>query len=453
MSISDMRFKGKIDIPQDNPFKNDLFGRQMLANKIIELTKASNDNFIACIDSPYGYGKTTFFDMTMAYANNLPSIEGEDDVICIKYDAWDNDFFEDPLISIISVFHRAIENYENVNVEDLKIALIDIGMNATKVLTKGIVNLEKTHRKFKRENSKRSVITNYLDHLQSREFIKDTLSNLSKDNSNFKRKKVIFLIDELDRCKPTYALKFLEVIKHYFDTEKFYFLLTIDKKQLESTVKKHYGADINADEYLKRFFDFDISLPAIDCDKYIENYQMDKFSNYTNFDILFKVLRDFTKYNEMSLRSIDKLMFYLRLISAKVSSDIGTTRDASYHFKSVTYATLLLLKVTYSELSKQFFTKKFTDFSPSTDLNVLHLEKLSTDMGNFDSHYLKALSEFYKILFKTNANNFKKNSKLYDNIADESSANLLSSVIKCEYEKLRSPIIDNIQLLDIINSL
>lgn len=78
-------------------------------------------------------------------------------------------------------------------------------------------------------------------------------------------KPIVFIIDELDRCRPSYAVELLEQIKHFFAIEGIVFVLSIDKLQLGHAVKGFYGNDgIDADEYLRRFIDIEYSLPQPD---------------------------------------------------------------------------------------------------------------------------------------------------------------------------------------------
>ncbi|WP_230625622.1 P-loop NTPase fold protein [Photobacterium leiognathi] len=61
-------------------------------------------------------------------------------------------------------------------------------------------------------------------------------------------------IDELDRCRPSYAVEMLETIKHIFDIDGVVFVVAIDTEQLQHAVKAVYGEGFNAKMYLSRFF-------------------------------------------------------------------------------------------------------------------------------------------------------------------------------------------------------
>jgi hypothetical protein len=90
-------------------------------------------------------------------------------------------------------------------------------------------------------------------------------------------KPIIFLVDELDRCRPDYAVSLLEQIKHLFSVPKIVFVLAIDKEQLGHAIRGVYGSDrLNADEYLRRFIDLEYKIPRPDTREFV-SYLYDYF--------------------------------------------------------------------------------------------------------------------------------------------------------------------------------
>ena len=98
------------------------------------------------------------------------------------------------------------------------------------------------------------------------------LENLKKDLAREAKKlwnhrnhegprRILVIIDELGRCRPDYAIRFLETMKHVFEVEHVTFLLAVDKDQLTYSIKGVYGRDFNAKNYLERFGDIWLSLP------------------------------------------------------------------------------------------------------------------------------------------------------------------------------------------------
>jgi hypothetical protein len=80
-------------------------------------------------------------------------------------------------------------------------------------------------------------------------------------------------IDELDRCRPTFAIEVLEVIKHIFDIPKIIFVIATDTTQLQHSIKAVYGSGFDAEKYLMRFFNRSFSLPQPQLIDYLKTHR------------------------------------------------------------------------------------------------------------------------------------------------------------------------------------
>lgn len=89
--------------------------------------------------------------------------------------------------------------------------------------------------------------------------------------SQVPEQRVVVFVDELDRCRPTYAIKLLERIKHLFDVEGLIFVLSVDKTQLGHAIQGVYGSGCDAEGYLRRFIDLEYSLRMGDCADFIKS--------------------------------------------------------------------------------------------------------------------------------------------------------------------------------------
>lgn len=85
------------------------------------------------------------------------------------------------------------------------------------------------------------------------------------------------LIDELDRCRPSYAVEMLETIKHIFDIPKVVFVLATDTEQLQHAIKVIYGEGFDAQTYLGRFFKRRFYLNKCPSHFLIEEFVADRF--------------------------------------------------------------------------------------------------------------------------------------------------------------------------------
>ena len=73
-------------------------------------------------------------------------------------------------------------------------------------------------------------------------------------------KPIILFIDELDRCRPDYAVDMLEVIKHVFDVENVKVVLVTNTKQLRAAINHRYGVEVDAQKYLDKFLKYSFVL-------------------------------------------------------------------------------------------------------------------------------------------------------------------------------------------------
>ncbi|GIU40061.1 hypothetical protein TUM4438_00320 [Shewanella sairae] len=132
------------------------------------------------------------------------------------------------------------------------------------------------------------------------------------------KKQIVVLVDELDRCRPSYAVEMLEVIKHFFETKGCVFLVATDTDALQHSISAIYGVNFKSEAYLKRFFDRKVALPDvsildylkcqnINFDKYVDggiefsSYHYDLTKHIETFSLLFA-------QHSMSLRDIDQAL-------------------------------------------------------------------------------------------------------------------------------------------------
>ena len=85
-------------------------------------------------------------------------------------------------------------------------------------------------------------------------------------------KPIILFIDELDRCRPDYAVDMLEVIKHVFDVENVKVVLVTNTKQLRAAINHRYGVEVDAQKYLDKFLKYSFALP----DKIVARFEEER---------------------------------------------------------------------------------------------------------------------------------------------------------------------------------
>lgn len=188
---------------------------------------------------------------------------------------------------------------------------------------------------------------------------------------------MVFIVDELDRCRPDFAVKVLERIKHLFDINHVIFVLGIDREQLGYVIRSVYG-DIDVENYLLRFIDVDFLLPRIKHNAFfdalwrkygLDAYVESKGEQYRRRNMMYagalnpvlaeasglrNAMKSFFEYHKFSLREID---FGLRLcILILKNTSVG------YRIFPELIPLLVLLKIRGSVLYR-----KFVDFSCALD--------------------------------------------------------------------------------------
>lgn len=286
---------------KENPWETDLLNRSNVADFIYSVVKTNDlsngdDNaLIFSIDGEWGSGKTHFINCWM---KDLSS-KGHP---VLRFDAWEHDLSEEPFVALMSEFKKAIPEWtdkitiDKIAVNSIKEKSSELLKSAASAFIPSVKQLI-THQVKKYagdefleiinggenqdENDEKSPnltkdslkiiekeFKNQLDSHQIRQksitALKENLSQISSLLSKEENisSPIFIFIDELDRCRPLYAIKLLETLKHIFNAEGFCFVVATDQSQLCESIKAVYGSGFNSRMYLKRFFSFDFTLPA-----------------------------------------------------------------------------------------------------------------------------------------------------------------------------------------------
>lgn len=314
----------RVDIGYEGGFSEyDLFKREEFGNQLFNLMKNSDESIVIALDAPWGEGKSTFIKM-WASNNNYKQTPP---LSTIYFDAFANDYQKDPFLALASELYGLLEeNEKKVFIEKASRAgksLIRSALNiATPLLTGGALQgsvIEEAIRDGAEaitkpiENIITSKLSNAKEDKKALEEFKEFLSKIALEHTE--GGKIIFIIDELDRCRPDFALDLLENIKHLFSVPGINFLLVINRRQLEEIIKCRYGNGIDATTYLQKFITLGLILPK---------KNGIKGDGLTYFDNLVKpqkvtqstaanTLKALIEHRSPSLREIEKILTYFML--------------------------------------------------------------------------------------------------------------------------------------------
>jgi hypothetical protein len=280
--------QAELDISSEDPFANDALQRRDLEPPLTQFVTQATSSFVLALDGKWGSGKTTFLRM---WKEKLQ----ETGHVCLYLNAWKTDFTEDPLIAVVGELSNTIENLDikNGTKENLretkqriqKIAGLIFKRSlplAIKLLTYGFISTDDFQEKAIADHLSKwseDAIRDYENGKSDIEDFKQSLQSLANDIESLRPStlsKVVVIVDELDRCRPLYAVQMLERIKHLFNVPGVVFILGIDRLQLGHSICALYGTGFDAQGYLRRFIDIDYQLPSPNPGSYC-NYLFKRF--------------------------------------------------------------------------------------------------------------------------------------------------------------------------------
>lgn len=263
----------EIEIARDAIFKNDKLKRSEVVKFLANHLARVSGPYVLALDAPYGSGKTTLVKMLQA------TLE-QDSFYCIYVNLWEHDFSGDPLVPIIVALQAAGTNVSSrkhlAKAKKWAGAIIKHGaVAAVRAATFGALEIDKDLEKVTADATGALAADAIEAFQKERESIESFKSEVEKaisaEAKDGKPRPVVIILDELDRCRPSFAVETLERIKHLFNIDSLIFVLSLDKSQLESGVAAIYGERINSAEYLRKFFDIEYGVPMNADEPYTES--------------------------------------------------------------------------------------------------------------------------------------------------------------------------------------
>jgi len=368
---------------KDNIFKNDRLKREQSIVNLTTVINSIDEPFVISLNGTWGSGKTTFIRLWKAYLEN-------DGYKSLYFNAWENDFSKEPFLSIVSEINEQIIEFNKQSDGELKatakvfynkgMALALKSLPAIiKLLSNGILNVEMLKEivgESKDDLSEVfSKISENLVHEKTlqKEFRK-SLEELTEKVGN--NKKVVFFIDDLDRCRPNYAVELLENIKHFFNVKGLVFVLAIDKQQLGYSLQTLYGNNMDTEGYLRRFIDLNFNLPIAKSEDFINNLpQYDLVINfvrkdYSAYKAFLNNIKRYSTVFKLTLRDLEHL--YIRVsVAIRIFDTSNLVLENLVPF-------LLVLRIKNFNLYHNFISNKI-------DANDL-LENLKKDNKEFSEY-------------------------------------------------------------------
>ena len=325
-------------------------------------------------------------------------IEKEKSLKCLYFNAWETDFSDNPLVSLLGEMELSIAGNPS-NKKTFKTQLNKAKQYASsigkrglpllvRVMTNGLLNIDAATEKLISEFAANSV-EGYIEekslNKKFREALQKAVQGLIKSED---KKNLIVFIDELDRCRPTYAIELLERMKHFFNTENIIFVLALDMQQLGVSLGAVYGEDIKDKEYLRRFIDLEYLLPIPDAEKFTDNL----FERFEFGDFFSKRTHQVLVYDKRHLRETFNQLFNIFDLSLRAREQCFTRLRVLISVTDQTqyiYPELLAMLIVLKEVKPAFYQEyAFKGSSAMAILNFLNetnrgAKFLTTDEGIF----------------------------------------------------------------------
>ncbi len=386
-----------LEVCLDEPFRNDRLERREAAEALAKMVQAIDGPCVIAVDAEWGMGKTTFLDMWRALllGKKIP---------VVMFNAWDNDFADEPFLALSEELASAVQTNGEDRRKKLRTAAADVLANIVPTIGSALVSplLGGTAGQMAEEVFQTAIHaaagrsgSRYEEAKNAMEKFREVLEQAAKAESI--DSPLIVVVDELDRCRPSYAIELLEVMKHLFAVDGIVFVLGVNRTQLECSVQSLYGQGINASEYLRRFIDIDLRLPAAERKKFIASC-LDEISRQLggrnkDHDKSLKGLgrtwlQTFFGSSEIDLRTMQQALQRLGLVVAML--------DDEHSEVPAQMATLLLILRTLDPVTYRQFTERTATDAEVADALFERTRKefrFSSEGLNLEAKIIMAMAE------------------------------------------------------------
>ncbi|PIM52125.1 hypothetical protein CS062_16360 [Roseateles chitinivorans] len=311
-------------------FGQDELQRKPFAERVIHFAKGLCDQEVLpagrvlAIDAPWGSGKS------WVATRLVEQLRLESEVTPIYINAFEFDFHHDPFSVLLSAILDTVKGKRGRGdvVNGLKAAgtavlsaaspkaIAALASAAGSVIVPGAGTLVNAISDGLGDAS-RDALKTYAEVKRTSEAFREQLKKVASSSQN----RIVIVIDELDRCRPTFALEMLERIKHLFDVQNLVFILAVHKPALESAIKHTYGDGVVPSLYLRKFISLEVALPNSlgraksleDRSHYYREFMNARFGDVGNDIDLALPLVELAPYFDATLRDLEYIILLSKL--------------------------------------------------------------------------------------------------------------------------------------------
>ncbi len=235
------------------------------ANQLQIFLQNVDTPYVIGLDGGYGTGKTHF--------STRFAVQMHKKIRTLYFSAWENDYKDDPLSIFVEQIALLVKQEQEIikpNTFQIIRKLLSSWVRSTEINIGGqLAGLSV---------NAATRLDEFVDNLNKLDLPVDILQNAKSQLAEYIKllphKKLIFIVDDLDRCRPDFAIKTLEAVKHFFDIEGLIVVMPINQNRLRICVDAFYQISSeaqhklgNKEDYLQKFFNEIIDIPNLNYEK------------------------------------------------------------------------------------------------------------------------------------------------------------------------------------------
>lgn len=297
----------------------DITSRNADIKRFISLLDEIEPPFSLCIDAPWGDGKTMFVkSVHMILEARNPNVDSDggrnalswavdesamktetSGFLPVYFNAWMNDMLDNPLGSVVASMAADCE--------------VDCDVSNSGMLQKAAAVLDSIGGLLGRAPNVSTAVNEFsgnrlIDEYRNRRKLEEEISEFIDSALAERAEKLVLFIDELDRCRPEYAIRLLGDIKNLFENERVIIVYSMDLEQLANALEGFYGGSFATRKYLERFYDKRFEMSPVREQNYFNETAVPQY-NSGRFDA---IVAELLQATSGTMRDINRLKMTIR---------------------------------------------------------------------------------------------------------------------------------------------
>jgi KAP family P-loop domain len=257
----------------DIPGRLDLLRFERYAGPLVDLLAAPQTRtpLTVGIFGPWGSGKSTLLGLV---EQEMEKKEHEGAFVRVKFNPWIHRGENNMLVPLLHSLQDALKTWQNefaASANKIFDVLARLGADIfLKAITFNAVDLDRLDKLEKQYLESHKQVQSEMRNL--RKTLQDLATEVGRERKGKRGPRLVFLIDDLDRCQPDEIIDVLEAVKLFLDVENVIVILAVDKEVIDHGIEVRYhkfefgkerAPQVGA-EYLEKMVQLPLTLLPLD---------------------------------------------------------------------------------------------------------------------------------------------------------------------------------------------